>query len=172
MFISGLGMRNSTGSPLFSDLSRVVRFRPLVKGNEDPGYEGARLSARPLSAVFFLASLWWVFTQLAPVRPGIQNWAIHHNGGKNAWWLMSDDHARCWFNFIKVRKSVRIPCSCLVKLYKTASLLWVSWKHRTWKRRPQISKTHSSKTLKTLLYCLCTSWESSLFYEINWKTKI
>ena len=40
-----LGMRNSTGSPLFSDfkldLSRVVRFRPLVKGNEDPGYEGA-----------------------------------------------------------------------------------------------------------------------------------
>ena len=39
-----LGMRNSTGSPLFSDFksdhSRVVRFRPLVKGNEDPGYEG------------------------------------------------------------------------------------------------------------------------------------
>ena len=38
-------MRNATGSPLFSDLksdhSRVVRFRPLVKGNEDPGYEGA-----------------------------------------------------------------------------------------------------------------------------------
>ena len=23
-----------------SDHSRVVRFRPLVKGNEDPGYEG------------------------------------------------------------------------------------------------------------------------------------
>ena len=39
-----VSMRNSTGSPLFSDLksdhSRVVRFRPLVKGNEDPGYEG------------------------------------------------------------------------------------------------------------------------------------
>ena len=39
-----LGMRNSTGSPIFSDfksgLSRVVRFRPLVKGNEDAGYEG------------------------------------------------------------------------------------------------------------------------------------
>ena len=37
-------MRNSTGSPLFSDfksdLSRVVRSRPLVKGNEDAGYEG------------------------------------------------------------------------------------------------------------------------------------
>ena len=39
-----VSMRNSTGSPLFSDfksdLSRVLRFRPLVKGNEDPGYEG------------------------------------------------------------------------------------------------------------------------------------
>ena len=39
-------MRNSTGSPLFSDfksdLSRVVRSRPLVKGNEDAGYEGGK----------------------------------------------------------------------------------------------------------------------------------
>ena len=37
-------MRNSTGSPLFpdfkSDLSRVVRSRPLAKRSEDPGYEG------------------------------------------------------------------------------------------------------------------------------------
>ena len=56
MFISGLGMRNSTGSPLFSDfksdqsdISSVVRFRPLVNGNEDPGYEGGlqrRLATR------------------------------------------------------------------------------------------------------------------------------
>ena len=40
-------MRNSTGSPLFSDfksdLSRVVRSRPLVKGNEDAGYEGVNV---------------------------------------------------------------------------------------------------------------------------------
>ena len=40
-------MRSSTGSPIFSDfklgLSRVVRSRPLVKGNEDAGYEGACL---------------------------------------------------------------------------------------------------------------------------------
>lgn len=47
-----LGMRNSTGSPLFSDfkldLSRVVRFRPLVKGNEDPGYEGGKSVNRGL----------------------------------------------------------------------------------------------------------------------------
>ena len=46
-----LGMRNSTGSPLFSDFksdhSRVVRFRLLVKGNEDPGYEGVAGVARP-----------------------------------------------------------------------------------------------------------------------------
>ena len=38
-----LGMRNSTGSQLFSDFksdhSRVVCFRPLVKGNEDSGNE-------------------------------------------------------------------------------------------------------------------------------------
>ena len=38
-------MRNSTGSPVFSDfqsdLSRVAVSRPLVKGNEDAGYEGA-----------------------------------------------------------------------------------------------------------------------------------
>ena len=37
-------MRNSTGSPVFSDfqsdLSRVAVSRPLVKGNEDAGYEG------------------------------------------------------------------------------------------------------------------------------------
>ena len=37
-------MRNSTANPIFSDfklgLSRVVRSRPLVKGNEDAGYEG------------------------------------------------------------------------------------------------------------------------------------
>ena len=37
-------MRNSTGSPIFSDfqsdLSRVVS-RPLVKGNEDAGYEAS-----------------------------------------------------------------------------------------------------------------------------------
>ena len=43
-------MRNSTGSPLFSDfksdLSRVVRSRPLVKGNEDAGYEGGDYSSR------------------------------------------------------------------------------------------------------------------------------
>ena len=40
-------MRNSTGSPIFLDiklgLSRVVRSRPLVKGNEDAGCEGACL---------------------------------------------------------------------------------------------------------------------------------
>lgn len=37
-------MRNSTGCPVFSDfqsdLSRVAVSRPLVKGNEDAGYEG------------------------------------------------------------------------------------------------------------------------------------
>ena len=41
-------MRNSTGSPVFSDfqsdLSRVAVSRPLVKGNEDAGYEGEALS--------------------------------------------------------------------------------------------------------------------------------
>ena len=41
-------MRNSTGSPIFSDfksdLFRVAAFqRPLVKRNEDPGYEGGEL---------------------------------------------------------------------------------------------------------------------------------
>ena len=49
-----LGMRNSTGGPLFSDFksdhSRVVRFRPLVKGNEDPGYEGGVRIAMLLSS--------------------------------------------------------------------------------------------------------------------------
>ena len=39
-----LHMRNSTGNPIFSnfqsDLSRVAVSRPLVKGNEDAGYEG------------------------------------------------------------------------------------------------------------------------------------
>ena len=39
-----LGMRNSSESPVFSDfksdLSRVVRSRPLDKWNEDAGYEG------------------------------------------------------------------------------------------------------------------------------------
>ena len=41
-------MRNLTGSPIFSDfklgLSRVVRSRPLVKGNEDAGYEGVSVT--------------------------------------------------------------------------------------------------------------------------------
>ena len=41
-----LHMRNSTGSPIFSDfqsdLSRVAVSRPLVKGNEDAGYEGGK----------------------------------------------------------------------------------------------------------------------------------
>ena len=32
-------MRNSTGNPIFSDFKSFVS-RPLVKGNEDPGYEG------------------------------------------------------------------------------------------------------------------------------------
>ena len=45
-------MRNSTGSPLFSDfksdLSRVVRSRPLVKGNEDAGYEGDAANEREI----------------------------------------------------------------------------------------------------------------------------
>ena len=36
-----VGMRNSTGSQVLrTSLSRVIRFRPLVKGNEDAGYEG------------------------------------------------------------------------------------------------------------------------------------
>ena len=34
------GMRNSTGSPIFSDPGSFVS-RPLVKGSEDPVYEGA-----------------------------------------------------------------------------------------------------------------------------------
>ena len=60
MFISGLkssmrrkdaqctlGMRKSTGSPVFSDFKShlSIRFRPLVKGNEDAGYEGERKNA-------------------------------------------------------------------------------------------------------------------------------
>ena len=52
-------MRNSTGSPIFSDfksdLSRVVRSRPLVKGNEDPGYEG--VSNHPAHQTFALMGL-------------------------------------------------------------------------------------------------------------------
>ena len=42
-----LHMRNSIGGPIFSDfksdLSRVAGSRPLVKGNEDAGYEGGTL---------------------------------------------------------------------------------------------------------------------------------
>ena len=56
-----MSMRNSTGSPLFSDfksdLSRVVRFRPLVKGNEDPGYEGVQYWGMTLSSVINRVSL-------------------------------------------------------------------------------------------------------------------
>ena len=47
MFGLKLHMRNSTESPIFSDfqsdLSRVAVCRPLVKGNEDAGYEGGCL---------------------------------------------------------------------------------------------------------------------------------
>ena len=34
-----LGMRNSTGSPIYSDFSESLVFRPLVKRNKDSGYE-------------------------------------------------------------------------------------------------------------------------------------
>jgi len=36
-----------------SDLSRVVRSRPLVKGNEDAGYEGGGVCEEDLDECFF-----------------------------------------------------------------------------------------------------------------------
>ena len=63
-----LGMRNSTGSPLFSDfksdLSRVVRSRPLVKGTKTLGTRvandtkivrsrDAQCNTKELTSVFF-----------------------------------------------------------------------------------------------------------------------
>ena len=85
----------------------------------------------------------------------------------------TDDLVAGLLNFIKVRKSVKIPCSSLVKLYNTASLLWVSRKHRTWKRRPR--KHRPRIPWKRWKRCLCTNlinWGTSLFYEINCKKKI
>ena len=66
-------MRNSTGSPVFSDfqsdLSRVAVSRPLVKGNEDAGYEGGRAcEARKRLSAFHTTTVGFSYNEVVLSR--------------------------------------------------------------------------------------------------------